>query len=142
MKLGHILVAAGLFLIVISGSLNSQQEHPEHGDDAQLVSFEDLAYPGLARVARIQGIVVVEARLDDKGNVVAASAISGAKLLIPDCLSNAKKWKLKPNSYKTAVIVYEFRLDAGACHDDSHSLFLLRYENFASITACDRVIGG
>src|SRR5579863_4542301 len=141
MKITHALVTVGLFFIVTSTLSNSQQE-PKHDGDAQLVSFEDLAYPGIARETRIQGVVVVEARLDDKGNVVSASSITGPKLLIPDCLTNAKKWKFKPNPHNSAVIVYEFRLDDGACHDNSHSLFLLRHENFASITACDRVIGG
>ena len=70
------------------------------------------------------------------------SAISGPKPLIPDSLANEKKWKFKPNSRKTVVIVYEFRLDDGACHDASHSLFLLRYQNFASVIACAPVIGG
>ncbi len=130
-----------LFLIAISTTLNSQKDEP-NSDDTQLVSFSDMGYPGLAKVARIQGIVVVEARLDDNGNVVGASAISGNKLLVADCLSNVKRWKFKAKSHNSAVIVYEFKLDDGACHDDSHSLFRLRYGNFASVTACARVLGG
>jgi TonB family protein len=142
MKICYSIVSVGVLLIVTAGALSSQKEDGGLGDDARLVSFADLEYPGLARVARIQGIVVVEAQLDDKGNVASASAISGAKSLIPDCLSNVKKWKFKPNSRKNIIIVYEFRLDEGACHDASHSLFRLRYENFASITACAPVVGG
>lgn len=34
--------------------------------EIQLVSLEDLTYPGLARVARIQGLVVIKAKLDDR----------------------------------------------------------------------------
>src|SRR3954470_6105659 len=110
--------------------------------DVQLVSFEDLSYPGIARVARIQGIVVAKASLDDKGAVVGTSAISGPKPLIPDCLANLKKWRFKPNAQKVAIVVYEFKLDEGACHDPSRSLFVLRHSNFATITACTPVIGG
>src|SRR3954462_5359362 len=112
------LVTFGLFLVVFSGVLNSQEDTPTVSG-AQLITFADIGYPALAKAARVQGVVVVEAQLDNKGNVVGASAIAGAKPLIPDCLSNIKKWKFKPNSRKTAVIVYEFRLDDGACHDDS-----------------------
>src|SRR5580704_8226159 len=123
MKTGSALAAAVvLFLIGSSTTLRSQDE-PMYGGDAQLVSFEDLEYPGIARVARVQGVVVVEAKLDDKGNAVAVTALSGPKSLIAESLSNARKWKFKPNSHKSAIIVYEFRLDDGACHDASHSLF-------------------
>jgi TonB family protein len=101
-----------------------------------------MAYPAIARVARVQGVVVVEVHLDDKGEVISASAISGPKPLTPDCISNAKRWRFKPSAHKKAVVVYEFRLDDGACHDDSHSLFLLHFQNFASITACAPVVGG
>jgi hypothetical protein len=129
-------------LVLIGASIGLNAQNDETIYSVKLVSFEDLAYPGIARVARIQGVVVVKAKLDEKGNVVAASAISGPKPLIADCLSNAKKWKFQPNSHNAAIIVYEFRLDDGACHDDSHSLFRLVHENFASITACAPVNRG
>ena len=131
-------LAFTLLLISASSGVNAQDDETIYS--VQLVSFEDLAYPGIARVARIQGVVVAKAKLDEKGNVVAASAISGPKPSIADCLSNAKKWKFQPNSHHAAIIVYEFRLDGGACHDDSHSLFRLVHENFASIKACAPVI--
>ncbi len=130
-----------LGLIETYGQVNAQNEPPYLGE-AQLVSFEDLAYPALARVARIQGVVVVKATLDDKGNVLTVSAVTGPKPLIADCLANTKKWKFKPNPQKTAVIVYEFRIGPGACHDASHSVFQLVHQNFATITACDPVIPG
>jgi TonB family protein len=136
----YALVVFGVCVPVACSLLASQQEITINDEDVKLVSFEDLAYPPVARVTRIQGVVVVKAQLDDQGNVATAFAVSGSKALIPDCLSNAKKWKFKPNSSKSVVIVYEFRLGDGACHNDSHSLFLLRHPNFASITSCDPVI--
>jgi len=137
---------AFLVLFVLSLIIPGVEARPQEGQrtegDATLSTFEDLAYPATARVARVQGVVVVEVKLDDKGNVVSASALSGPKPLIADSVSNAKKWKFKANFRKAAIIVYEFRLDDGACHDASHSLFLLRYPNFATITACTPVISG
>lgn len=115
-----------------------QETRPEN--QAQLLSFEDLAYPGIARVSRVQGIVVVKAKIDEAGNVISASALLGSKALADPSTSNVKKWKFKPKSGDTALIVYEFRLDDGACHDASHSLFRLVYPNFATITACTPVI--
>src|SRR5260370_25205409 len=137
---GYVLFVGGLLLAGIWGKVKAQEDQATYDDEIKLVSFVDLEYPRLARVTRVQGVVVIRAVLDDKGNVVGSSPISGSKALIPECLSNAKKWKFKPNPHNSAVIIYEFRFEDGACHDRSHSLFLLRHPNFASITTCDPVI--
>jgi TonB family protein len=99
-----------------------------------------LAYPPVARLARVQGIVVIKVTFNDQGEVTSASAIAGRRTLIPHFLANAKKWRFKPGAQKSAVIVYQFKLDDGACQDDSHSLFRLLYGDFASITACAPVL--
>ncbi len=137
----YIILLVVYSLMETYGEVNAQNEPPYPGE-AQLVSFEDLAYPALARVTRIQGVVVVKATLDEKGNVLTVSPLTGPKALIADCLANAKKWKFKPNPQKSAVIVYEFRIARGACHNASQSLFQLVFQNFATITACDPVIPG
>lgn len=116
----------------------AQETQPD--SQAQLLSFEDLTYPGIARTTRVQGIVVIKAEIDEKGNVITASALTGLKPLIADCLANVKKWKFKPNSGKSAIIVYEFKLDEGACHDASHSLFRLVHPNFVTVVACNPII--
>jgi TonB family protein len=140
--LKYILALLGALLIETTSLPSALQEETLNDQDVKLVSFEDLPYPPVARMTRVQGVVVVKAKLDDDGRVSSAFAISGNKTLIPDTVSNAKKWKFKPNAQKSAVIVYEFRLTDGACHDNSHSLFQLIHQNFASITACDAVING
>ena len=133
-----------MLMILCPGQLGFGEEREEtiYAGEIQLLSFEDLAYPSLARVARIQGLVIVKARLDDNGNVVDATAISGAKPLISDSLANIRKWKFKPNSHRAVVVVYDFRLDEGGCNDDKRSLFTVRGSNLASITACTPVVGG
>ncbi len=68
--------------------------------------------------------------------MVSASAISGSKSLIPDCLANLQRWKFQPNPQKTAVVVYEFKLDEGACHEKASSYFVLKHKNFAVMAAC------
>ena len=135
-----------LFMVTLLYGLNigssASQDGPLYDNDVKLVSFEDLPYPPVARMTRVQGVVVVRVSLADDGSVSSALAISGNKTLIPDTLSNAKKWRFKPNTQKSAVIVYNFTLTEGACHDNSHSLFQLIHQNFASITACSPVING
>ena len=84
-----------------------------YDDEVQLVSFADLDYPPGPRAARIQGLVVIAATLDDGGSVASASAISGPRALIGDAIANAKKWKFKPNHQKRVVIVYDFEIGGG-----------------------------
>ena len=134
------LLLSGLLLLRPLATASAQQEETQPQVQAQLLSFEDLAYPGIARVSRVQGIVVVKATVDEGGNVTDAMALLGPKALASDCLSNIKKWKFRPGSGKSALIVYEFNLDDGACHDASHSLFRLVFPNFVTITACTPTI--
>lgn len=105
--------------------------------DINVVSFEPLAYPAIARTAHVEGVVVIKVVLDDKGSVADAVALSGADLLIKSCLENAKKWRFKPNSEKAAIIVYLFRM-AGFCHDNTDpSQFIWEPPNFGTVTACN-----
>jgi TonB family protein len=79
--------------------------------DMEVVHFDDqLKYPALARQARIQGAVVVKVKLDAKGAVVDAAAISGSPMLIPNCLTNAKNWRFQPSSQKAAIMVSRWRI--------------------------------
>jgi len=121
------------------GSLQDPQHEPVH---QVLVSFEDLDYPPLPRAVNQQGVVVVDVRLDDGGVPVSASALTGPELLIPHATANATKWRFRPNRQARAIIVYDFSIDSGACHDRSRSLFLLKHPNFAQIKSCSNVIEG
>lgn len=141
MKFGYLVIGLALLLGPFA-VLNGQEQHTIDDSDLKLVSFVDLQYPHAARMGRVQGVVVVKATLDGDGNVTAASAISGHKGLIPDCLTNIRKWKFVPNRNKSAVVVYEFRREVGACHDESNSFFRLVHMNFASITICEPVLIG
>jgi hypothetical protein len=57
-------------------------------------------------------------------------------------LSNAQKWRFQPNAHKSAIIVYNFQFDPGACHNRASKLFVLRHWNHPVITACSDVIDG
>jgi protein TonB len=53
-------------------------------------------YPPLARQARIQGQVQIDAVLDEGGNVVEAKIVSGPPLLYQAALDALRKWKYEP----------------------------------------------
>jgi protein TonB len=62
----------------------------------RLLSGPAPIYPPLARQARIQGIVVIEAIIDEHGNIIEMHAISGHPLLIPAAMKAVSQRKYEP----------------------------------------------
>ncbi len=67
-------------------------------------------YPPLALQARIHGTVVVDAIIDEHGNVVQARAISGHPLLIAPALKAVLQWKYEPTSLNGQPISVELQV--------------------------------
>jgi periplasmic protein TonB len=65
------------------------------------------AYPTLAREARIQGDVTIDAILDEEGNIVDMKVISGHPFLYQAALSALKKWKYEPTYLNDKPIAVE-----------------------------------
>ncbi len=61
-------------------------------------------YSQIAQLARVQGVVTIEALIDEHGDVVQAQAIDGPGLLIPAALAAVMKWKYEP-TYLDGVAV-------------------------------------
>ena len=53
-------------------------------------------YPALAESAHVHGAVMIEAVIDEKGNVVNARALQGHPLLIAEALRTVMLWKYEP----------------------------------------------
>jgi protein TonB len=53
-------------------------------------------YPPLARAARVEGAVVVELTIDERGSVTSARALSGHPLLKDAAVNAARQWTFKP----------------------------------------------
>jgi periplasmic protein TonB len=70
----------------------------------------DPIYPTLAMQARIHGTVMVDAIIDEQGNVVQARAISGHPLLIPAALEAVLQWKYEPTSLNGRPISVELKV--------------------------------
>jgi protein TonB len=53
-------------------------------------------YPPLARQARIQGVVVLQAQISKEGAIENLQLISGHPMLAPAAIEAVKQWKYKP----------------------------------------------
>jgi protein TonB len=62
----------------------------------QLVYGPAPIYPPLARTSRIEGTVLIDAIINDAGNVVEARAISGPGLLLHAALMAVSRWRYQP----------------------------------------------
>src|SRR5690242_13509366 len=106
-----VLSYAALFLTLVallpSNAATDKPIETISDQNVKVVDFEEFRYPIAARALHVQGVVVVKVILDGSGRVVQSIAISGAMSLIPECLSNAKKWQFRPNSQGAAVLVYQ-----------------------------------
>ncbi len=132
-----ITCAVGVLAVIASmGGGARSMAKADFPPNADVKTFQDLAYPASALNAKVQGAVVVQATLDDNGNIVDVIALSGSRLLVPDCLLNAKRWTFYRSPNHTGFIVYDFEIKDGECHDASRSLFRVLRPNLALITAC------
>jgi len=60
------------------------------------IATPDPHYPAVARAAHVEGLVVIDAIIDEKGNVVQAKVIEGPPLLVAAALDAVAKWKYEP----------------------------------------------
>jgi TonB family protein len=139
LKATHVTAKLVPVLVVCLSSLLIAQDVPVIDETVKPLYFESLTYPLAARLSRVQGAVVVRVKLNGEGSVVSAVAISGAKTLITECLSNSKKWRFQPNVNNAAVIVYQFKIE-GLCNLPCPSHFNFLPPNLATITIGDAVM--
>jgi periplasmic protein TonB len=67
-------------------------------------------YPRLAREAHLSGTVVVNAVIDEHGNVVGARAVSGHPVLIPAALNAVLQWKYEPTLLNGSPVAVEMEV--------------------------------
>jgi protein TonB len=63
---------------------------------ANLIKSVTPVYPPLAKMARQQGKVVLEATISKEGTIEDLKTISGPPLLIPAAIEAVKQWRYKP----------------------------------------------
>jgi protein TonB len=53
-------------------------------------------YPPLAKQTHMQGTVIIDAILDEKGDVIEMKVLSGPPLLIQAAVDAVRRWKYEP----------------------------------------------
>lgn len=82
--------------------------------NGKAISLPKPPYPQIARAARASGTVTVQVTIDENGNVISASAVSGHPLLQQAAVSAARQAKFSPTKLSgqpvkvTGVITYNF----------------------------------
>ncbi len=80
----------------------------------------------MAKRARIQRTVRIDAIINEEGRVVEVSVISGPPLLVPSALAAVKKWVFQPtylNGHPVAVafiVAVDFTLGRGKSEKGAH----------------------
>jgi len=87
--------------------------------EPRLIARVDPRYPPLAIQTHLEGTVVVQAVIDEHGDVVEAKVVSGPPLLIQSALDAVRQWKFEPtylNDEPVPVqlnVTVAFRLNGG-----------------------------
>src|SRR5215472_17677 len=75
-----------------------------------LIRRVEPVYPQLARVARVQGPVVLEAIISKDGTMQNLQLISGHPLLVPAAIAAVSQWRYRPYILNGAAIEVETRI--------------------------------
>jgi len=103
------LLTACVIALLTSSNLSAQN------DRDTLTSAQLPIYPPMAMVARVEGIVLLNATISPTGDVVSVEVVSGNPLLAHMCLDNVKTWKVRwlvgtPKQTITRQVRFVFRL--------------------------------
>jgi TonB family protein len=135
MVAGKIGFSMCLFALILTIAVHAQQAAAPKDADVAVLEFKDAEYPPIPRFRHTSGTVVVQAKLDDHGEVEDAAVISGQPDLALAAVVNVKKWRFRPNGKKSAVIVYNYVYLEGRCESNG-SLFVLSPSNLATVYGC------
>jgi TonB family protein len=102
------------------------------------ISGDSPVYTEAARKARVQGVVILQAIIDEHGDVTNVRVLKGLPMGLDGAAIEAvKTWKFQPATLEgMPVKVYysltvNFQVDGGPYHGPGHFAFLAQYPDFA-----------
>lgn len=78
---------------------------------ANLLTKVSPEYPALAKAARIQGVVKLDALIDTDGNVVNLKLLSGPAMLVQAAMEAARQWVYKPTFLNDRAVQIQTTID-------------------------------
>ena len=81
---------------VLQGVLATLQSHGGRAKEPELLFSSPPIYPAMARQARVEGQVTIDAVIDTTGKLTNMTVVSGAPLLQQAALDSLRTWKYQP----------------------------------------------
>lgn len=80
-------------------------------DPPKQIYSAEVKYPAIARAARIEGTVVIDAIIDEQGKVVQARVVSGPGMLIGAALQSVEQWRYEPTRLNGEPVSIEMHVE-------------------------------
>jgi TonB family protein len=113
--------AASLVFACAFGRDSSARVFPAGPQQPKVLKPSTPDYPPIAKAARAEGMVVVEAQVMADGSVASAEAVSGHPLLRKASETAAARWRFAPGGVGTTVrLTFEFRREVGKPESPYH----------------------
>jgi len=77
--------------------------------EGDLIRKTQPTYPALARSARIQGIVVLQAVISKQGTIENVTVLTGHPMLIPAAIDAVRQWRYRPYILTTSSLKWKPR---------------------------------
>jgi protein TonB len=83
--------------------------------EPKVISRVNPEYPPLARQIHMQGVVTIDAILDEQGNVAEMKVVSGPPLLMQSALDAVRKWKYEPTYLNDQPVSVQLNVTVTFC---------------------------
>jgi len=81
-----------------------------HMSEGDLIRKTQPTYPALARSARIQGIVVLQAVISKQGTIENVTVLTGHPMLIPAAIDAVRQWRYRPYILNNELVEVETQI--------------------------------
>ena len=102
---------AGLFVIIMSGSVQAQQARQVDNPERRIINRVEPEYPETLKRLFIGGIVRVQVMVNPNGRVESAELLGGSPILGQSAIKAVKQWKYAPSA-GTDKLVVQLEFDA------------------------------
>jgi len=96
---------AGLFGVIMSGSVQAQQARQVDNPERRIVNRVEPEYPETLKRLFIGGIVRIQVMVNPNGRVESAELLGGSPILGQSAIKAVKQWKYAPSAGADKLVV-------------------------------------